>query len=249
MTVSRRSSPERLARTAGVFELLEALTSGFGHVFVPRMIFVPGDAASTAARLLAHALLVRFSVVAALIGVGCHIVWVVLFYELFKPVSRRISRLAASTGLIAIALQAISVVIQASPLVVMESGKTLGAFTPEQISALAYLLLQISARAFNLYLVVFGLWCVLTGVLIMRSTFLPRVLGVLELIAGLCWLSFLWMPFARVISPYSQLLAGIGEMALTFWLIIRGVNASRWEEAARTAASRNFVEHRSRDEG
>src|ERR1043165_8066270 len=115
-------SPSRLARLAGLFALLEALTSGFGQVIVPKMVTVPGDAAATATSLLAHGLLFRLSVVAGLIGVACHIVWTLLLYELFKPVSRRLSLLAAFFSLVAIAMQAVSSIFQQAPLVVLEGG-------------------------------------------------------------------------------------------------------------------------------
>ncbi len=81
------ASPRFKARIAGVFELLEALTSGFGQVIVPGMLVVSGNAATTTANILAHGSLFRFSILAALIGVVCHIAWVFLFYELFKPVN------------------------------------------------------------------------------------------------------------------------------------------------------------------
>src|SRR5438046_5556435 len=99
------ASPRFKARMAGVFELLEALTSGFGQVIVPGMLIVSGNAAATAANILAHRSLFRFSILAALIGVACHIAWTFLFYELFKPVNRSLSLLAAFVGLVAIAIQ------------------------------------------------------------------------------------------------------------------------------------------------
>ena len=71
-------SPVLMARTAGLFALLEALTSGFGQVIVPRMLVVPGDGATTAANVLAHSLLFRLSIVAALIGVGATFAWQLL---------------------------------------------------------------------------------------------------------------------------------------------------------------------------
>src|SRR5436309_15979193 len=92
--------------------------------------------------------------------------------------------------------------------------------------------LRFSARAFNTYLAFFGIWCVLIGYLIFRSTFMPRILGVLEAFAGLCWLTFLWLPLAHYLSPYNQALAGIGELSLTVWLLVMGVNEQRWKEQA-----------------
>ncbi len=84
-------------------------------------------------------------------------------------------------------------------------------------------------------LVFFGFYCVLIGYLIFRSTFLPRILGVLMAIAGLGWLTFLWPPLAKYLSPYIFAPGLFGEGALTLWLLVMGVNAQRWLEQAGAA--------------
>jgi hypothetical protein len=224
------ASPRLKARMAGVFELLEALTSGFGQVIVPGMLVVAGNATATAANILAHGSLFRLSILAALIGVACHIAWIFLFYELFKPVNRSLSLLAAFVGLVAIAIQACSSLFQVAPLIVMEAGQSFSAFNVDQLQALTLMFLRFSARAFNTYLAFFGIWCVLIGYLIFRSTFMPRIIGVLEAFAGLCWLTFLWPPLGHYLSPYNQVLSAPGELSLMLWLLVMGVNSQRWNE-------------------
>src|SRR6266581_5412526 len=141
------SSPRLKARMAGVFELLEALTSGFGQVIVPGMLVVAGNAKATAANILAHESLFRLSILAALIGVACHIAWIFLFYELFKPVNRSLSLLAAFVGLVAIAIQACSILFQVSPLIIMQGGQAFSAFNVDQLQALTLIFLRFSARS------------------------------------------------------------------------------------------------------
>jgi hypothetical protein len=228
-----RTSPRFTARAAGLFELLEALTSGFGQVIVPAMLVVSGSSATTAANVLRHELLFRLCLVAALIAVACHIAWTFLFYELFKPVDRGLSLLAVFVSLVAIALQAVSALLQFAPVIVLHD--SFGAFTTEQLQILALMLLKLSAQAFYVYLVLFGFWCVLIGHLISRSTFMPRLLGISETVAGLCWLTFLWPPLAHYLSPYNQGLAAVGELSVIFWLIVMSVNDKRWEEQAGAA--------------
>lgn len=230
------TSPRSTARLAGLFELLEAVTSGFGQVIVPRMLVVSGNAAATAANIVTHAGLFHVSIVVGIIGAACHVAWTFLFYELFKPVSRTLSLLAVFFSLVAIALQAVSSVLQFGPLAVMEGSPSLSAFNDQQLHALALMLFRINAHAFNVYLVFFGFWCVLIGYLIFKSTFMPRVIGLLEALAGLCWLTFLWLPFAQHVSPYNQVLAGFGELSLMAWLLVVGVNPERWREMANAAA-------------
>ncbi len=226
------ASPRFKARIAGLFELLEGLTSGFGQVIVPGMLVVSGNAAATAANILAHGSLFRLSILAALIGLVCHIVWLFLFYELFKPVNRSLSLLAAFVGLVAIAIQACSGLCRLAPLIIMEGGQSFSAFNVDQLQALTLMSLRFSARAFNTYLAFFGIWCVLIGYLIFRSTFMPRIIGVLEAFAGLCWLTFLWPPLGHYLSPYNQVLSAPGELSLMLWLLVMGVNSQRWNEQA-----------------
>ena len=230
-----KTSPRLRARIAGLFELLEALTSGFGQVIIPGMLIVSGNAAATAANILAHGPLFRFSILAALFGVACHVAWTYLFYELFKPVNRNLSLLAVCFSLVGIALQAVSSAIQAAPLF-LQGGPAFAAFNAQQVETLAFVFLRLNARVFETYLVFFGFWCVLTGYLIFKSTFMPRILGILEALAGLCWLTFIWPPLAHYLSPYNQLVAGLGEISLMLWLLVMGVNAKRWEEQASAAA-------------
>ena len=84
-------------------------------------------------------------------------------------------------------------------------------------------------------LVFFGFYCLLIGYLILRSTFLPRTLGVLMVFAGLGWLTFLSPPLAHDLSPYILAPGIIGEGSLTLWLLVAGVNVQRWKEQASAA--------------
>jgi hypothetical protein len=139
---------------------------------------------------------------------------------------------------VAIAIQAFSRLFQAAPPIIMEAGQSFSAFNVNQLQALPFIFLRLSARAFNIYLAFFGIWCVLIGYLIFRSTFTPRILGVREALAGLCWLTFLWPPLAHYFSPYNQVLAVPGELSLMLWLLVMGMDAQRWREQASAAAGR-----------
>src|ERR1039457_1952955 len=135
-----KTSPRLRARVAGLFELVEALTSGFGQVIIPGMLIVSGNAAATAANILARGPLLRFSILAALLGVACHIAGTYLFYEFFKPVNRNLSLLAVCFSLVGIALQAVSSAIQAAPLF-LQGGPAFAAFNAQQVETLAFVFL------------------------------------------------------------------------------------------------------------
>ncbi|MCI0349133.1 MAG: DUF4386 domain-containing protein [Acidobacteriales bacterium] len=82
-------------------------------------------------------------------------------------------------------------------------------------------------------LVFFGFYCPLIGYLILRSTFLPRILGALMVLAGVGWLTFMSPSLAKYLFPYNLAPGIIGEGALTLWLVVMGVNEERWTEQAR----------------
>lgn len=230
------TSPRFQARLAGVFEALEGLTSAFGQVFVLGRLIVVGNAATTAANVLGHERLFWLGFVCSLAGVAFHIVWILLFYELFKAVNRRLSLLAAFVGLVVCAMQAVTALLYLAPWLVLEGGSSSNAFTSEQLKALAFLFFRLNGSAFNIDLVFFGFWCTLTGYLIFRSTFLPRILGILLAVDGLGWMTYAVPPFANHLFPFIAATSAVAEIPLQLWLIIMGVNTQRWKEQAVTSA-------------
>ncbi len=86
-------------------------------------------------------------------------------------------------------------------------------------------------------LVFFGFYCVLIGYLILKCSFLPRIFGVLMLLAGAGWLTFLSPALANFLSPYNYYPGGIGEISLCIWLLVMGVNEERWKAQASASLS------------
>ena len=199
---------------------------------IPDQVVVSTDAAATAANILGNESLFRLSLLLGLLAVAFNIARMVLIYVLLRPVSRIAALLLVFFSLAAIAVQAGSLLFQLPVLVVLKSGKDFGAFNVEQLQSLALIFLRWSGQASNVYLAIFGLCCMLVGYLIYRSTFLPRILGVLEVIAGVGYSTYLWPPLANYLHPYNLVL-GVGELALGLWLLVFGVNVERWKEQAR----------------
>ena len=174
----------------------------------------------------------------SLLGVAFHIAWTLLFYNLFKPVNRSLSLLAAFVGLVVCAIQALTGLFYLAPLLILQSGNSVSAFTAQQLQSLALIFLKLNAYAFDVDLVFFGLWCVLTGYLIFRSTFLPRILGVLLAIEGVGWMMYLYPPLGYHLFPFIVGASALAEIPLQLWLIVMGVNAERWKEQASAAGMR-----------
>ncbi len=217
---------------AGVFEALEGLTSTFGQVIILGKVVVPGDAAATAANILGHESLYRVGFASSVIAVVFHLAWAFLFYDLFKVVNRGVSLFATFVIIVGCAIQVVTSILYLAPLLVLGGGSSFRGLMPEQLQALAYAFLRLNALAFDTYLVFFGLWCVLIGYLIVRSAFLPRILGLLLAIDGVGWMLYLSPPFAHQMFPVIAVAAGLAEIPLQLWLLVVGVNAERWQEQA-----------------
>lgn len=134
----------------------------------------------------------------------------VLVYQLLKPVNRNLSLLAAFFGLV---------------------GCAIGASNS---------LFHLGAQAANIDFLIFGLHCLLIGYLVLRSTFLPRTVGALMAFGGLGWMTFslvtlLSLALSKGLFPYFVVPGILGEVTLSLWLLVRGVNVQRWQEQASAA--------------
>lgn len=228
------ASPRSRARITGVVYLLFFLTPIFATLLINKLV-VSDDAAATAHNILAHEPLFRFGVITGLVSTAFYIALAALFYHLFKPVNRSLSLVAAFLSLMGCAILGFGSVLQLAPLVLLGGGRYLSVFSAQQLQALAYTFLELNDQGFNIALLFLGLYCILIGYLIFRSTFLPRILGVLMILAGSGWLAFLAPPVADHLSLYIEGLGILAEVLLMLWLLVFGVNPQRWKEQAGAA--------------
>jgi hypothetical protein len=231
------ASPRLMARIAGGLYLIVIVGGFFAEGYVPAALVVPGNAAATTHNILAHELLYRWGIVAHVIILPCNILLAVIFYDVFKVVNRRLALLAVFFTLVGTAIEGANLLPQFAPLILLEGGHPLSVFNADQGQALANSSLELQAIGFNITLVFFVGYDLSLGYLIFRSTFLPRILGVLLAIGGLCYLTysfatFLAPGFASHLVPYIQVPSGVAELSLTLWLLIVGVNVPRWQEQA-----------------
>ena len=230
------ASPRARARMIGVVYLLFFLTAIPGEIFLQQAGMsgiqpgVSGDAATTTNTILAHELSFRLGFALGLISTACYVAVTALFYQLFRPVSRSLSLIAVCFSLIGLAIQTFGSLFQLAPLVVLSGSPYLSVFNVKQLQTLALLFLYLNAQVGYIALVFDGLFLLLIGYLIFRSTFLPRILGVLVALAGLGWETLLSPPFANSLYTYIQVLGVLAEASLMLWLLVMGVNAERWKE-------------------
>jgi hypothetical protein len=220
------------ARITGAFYLATILTGIFAQGYVSGTLIADGDAVKTAANILAHRGLFQAGFAVYMLEMACQVVMTALFYHLLKPAGRSVSLAAAFLGLTGCVIKTFSRVFFIAPLLVLGDAPYLRVLGAEQRQALAMLFLKVNDRGAGMALVFFGLYALLTGYLILRSTFLPRILGVISVVAGFGWLSFLYPPLGYRLFPVVAGFGVLGAFALIVWLLVFGVNEPRWREQA-----------------
>ena len=221
------------ARIAGGLWLMVIATGGFA-AFVSSTLIVR-DPATTATNIIRSEDLFRLGFASNLIATVCYIGVTVILYDLLKPVSRTLSLLAAFLGLAGSAAGAASSLALMVPLIVLGKAQYLSAFTADQLQALAYASLRLNAQGFNVSMALFGFQIVTVGYLIVRSTFLPRILGALLAIGGSSYvisslLSLVAPPLGSRLAPFIIPAAVLGEGSLCLWLLVKGLDLRNWEE-------------------
>ena len=226
------------ARAAGwlyvaVF-VLAALSMG-----LQSSLIVSGDAAATASRIAASQTQWRLSIASALIMFTCDVPLAVIFYVLLRPVNDGLALLSAFFRFAEAIIGSINLIWYAVPLLLLSGAAYLTAVDPRTLHALTYVALKLYDNGFGIALIPFGLHCIVLGYLIFRSTYLPRVLGVLLVLAGA---AYIVNSFALIAAPalagatfIALFAAGLpAELGLCVWLIVKGVNLTRWDAVAGT---------------
>jgi Domain of unknown function (DUF4386) len=233
------NSPQLYARSAGFLYLLVIILGGFAYGYVPGRL-VSDNVATTGADILTHESLWRAGVVAALLVVVCAIPQLLCEYLLLRPVQRNLALLAVFFNLISLGIESLSNLGYLAALFILKGRDSLSAINPHQLQAWASLAINLHDQAVNISFLFFGCVCLLYGYLIFRSGFLPRFLGILIVVAGLCYTAnslstFLAVHIGPPGFPWLLLPAALFELVLCLWLLIPGVNVAKWHARARAA--------------
>jgi hypothetical protein len=236
-TGSAGFSPQLYARVGGVLYLLIIAAGLFAEVLVRSRVVVPGDAAATARNITDHAFMFRLGIAADLSTYLCAVALTMILYVLLKPVNRNAALLMLGFNLVQDAIGGLNVLNAYRPLQLLGDAAYLDAFSRHQLEAMALLSLNRHAVGFAVALMFFGCSCLALGYLTFTSGLLPRALGVLMAIAGVCYLTnsvaLLLSPgLASILFPSILLPAFIGELLFAVWLTVKGVNVARWQEKA-----------------
>jgi hypothetical protein len=225
-TLAIEASSPPSPRMIGWVWILYFLTGILGTLLT-RGIVVSTDAASTASNILAHVSLYRAGFAVDLASNLIYIALTALVFGLFRPVNPGLALLAAFFSLVGCTVQIVGELLRLAPSVVLGNPQLASAFGAQQLQAAVLLSVILYKSVFYISFVLFGCFELVTGFLILRSTFLPRWLGWWWIAGGIGGLTFLWSPLATSIWPL-VLAAGAGEFVLPVWLLVKGVDNSKW---------------------
>lgn len=238
-------APETYARIAGSLYLVIAVFGAFSIAYVPSVIIAAGDAAATAANLLAHRAVFSLGVFADFVVMLSEIVLTVLLYVLFKPVSPTLSLIAMVARLLMVVVMAFNLLINLTPMLLLSGADYLSAFSPPQLQATAYLFTQAHGYGVYIWDVFFGFHLLILGYLVMQSGYFPKLLGAGMLIGsfgylleGLSKLTFFDNAALAMTVVGLLVLVSISETSFALWLLIKGLDVTGWTKslAARAAA-------------
>jgi hypothetical protein len=223
-------SQRKAARIAGFGWLIIIIAGIFAEFVIRMQLIVPGDAATTANNIMDSEWLFRISIVSDLIMLAFDVVVALALYVVLKPVNRSLALLAAIFRLVMDAILGINLLNLIVALLLLRGADYLTVFETDQLHAQALLFLNAHSSGYDLALVFFGLSLLVLGYLVFKSGYIPRILGVLLIIASF---GYLIDSFANVLLPQDEaiitmiasiliVLAIIAELSLSLWLIIKG---------------------------
>ena len=227
MNASSVTSIAPQARLAGLAYLIIIIGSLFAQVAVFQPLSGGGSAAGIAQTIAASQPLWRLGVAANLIALIANVPLGVILYGLFKPTQPSLARAALAFILICATIEAVNLMLLYLPLVMGADGALAEAMLEPQRQALTLLAIRLHTVGFAFALLFFAGFCLLTGVMIVRSRAVPRVLGWLLGLAGVCYavntLAMIVAPaFWSIISPAVLVPCLVGEAALAIWLLAKG---------------------------
>jgi hypothetical protein len=222
-------SDKNLARIAGFCYLIVIATGLFSEVFVRQALRVSNDAMATSQNIQTNEMLYRWGFVADLINFVVGLPTILIIYYLFKRTNKLLLQIAVAFVVIQTAIIAVNLLNQISPLLILSKETYLNTFSPDQLATLSLLSLNIQAQGYAVGLVFFGFYCLIVGYVMYNSNLLPKILGVLYMITGVCYLinsftMFLSKGFANPLFLYLAIPIFIGELSLCLWLLIKGID-------------------------
>lgn len=222
------NSITKIARTAGVLYLLYVITSFIANLF-GKFVFV--EAAVTIDHILTHATQFRIGFVINLFSVVLFLLAAWALYVLLKPVNKDLALLFLLFNVAGFAVWLFTSLSLFGSLVILNGPEAIKAFQPEQLRALAVFFFGLYKTGVFIAQVPYGIWLFPLGYLVLKSNFLPKILGMLLIADGICQFIYvcqrLIFPDLAIIAYPCMVISFIAEVSLAFWLLIKGVKVQK----------------------
>ena len=221
------NSLKKIARLAGLLYLFLIITGVYGIFYVSTQVIVLGDTVTTAKNILANEFLFRTGIINDLISNTIFVLLVLTLYRLFKQVNEHQAKLMVVLVVVQIPFVFIMEAFNITSLMLFK-GEILQTFELDQRQDLAMLFLKINDYGTLTLEMFWGLWLLPFGLLVYKSGFIPRIFGILLMIAGIAYMNdsfvaLLFPSYSAFLNQPTLLLVAIGEISITLWLLIKGV--------------------------
>jgi hypothetical protein len=218
----------KAARIAGAIYLSMVFTAPFSLIYVPSKLIVRGNAAATADNILAHETMFRLSILGELVGMVIFICLAIALYRLLSSVNKTWALLMVAFVLVSAAVGFLNTLNNIAAVILFRGGEFLSVLDKSQRAALAMLFLRLHSQGEFINEIFWGVWLFPFGLLVFRSGFLPRFLGVWLMLDCFAWiaLSVIALFFPNYYEAAFKWLqpAFFAELVIGLWLLIRGVN-------------------------
>ena len=234
-TQTAEMSPLVRARVAGALYLIANLFAPFTLLYLPSLFIVRGDAAATANNIIASESLFRFGIAGNLFTFIANIFLALALYQLLKVVNKNMASLMVILFLVGVPIAMLNELGQLAVLRLLSGADYLNTYATDQLQTLVYLLLGLHDQGLLIAHIFFGLWLLPMGYLVFKSGFIPKIVGVLLVIAGV---GYVVQSFATFLGYNVNIIlfTGLGELVFLLWLLIKGVNVEQWKKRALESA-------------
>jgi hypothetical protein len=226
-------SNKKIARMAGLWYLLFVIFGAFGTMYVDSAVYVSGDAEATAGNILASGSIFRLGLAVAIAGYVCFLLTANALYKLFKPTDSHPARLMLIFVIVGVSISILSKTVSHSAVLLLLNGSEyLSTFDASQRHALAMMFFDVNKHVEMILSVFSGLWLLPTGLLILKSGLIPKVIGMLLIVACFCWIAdalvFILFPNSpEIIRTALHAVVSLAEVSFILWLLIKGVKSSK----------------------
>ncbi len=226
---------KRIARFAGFWYLILAITSGFSWMFITK-IYIVGNATLTANNILRSESQYLSAIISNIIGQISFIFLGLALYNLLKQFNKTQAKLMLSFILISVPIMFLNIFLQAGSLLVLTRFDYLKVFSPDQLNSISMLFINLNIVGVHIVEIFWGLWLFPFAYLVYKSNFFPKVLAILLVVSGLGYLigslSSLTLPgFYAVIEKYLSIPEALGETVMVIWLLAIGIRKSERNES------------------